>query len=486
LESFIVSGMTEEEQRLIGPLPEGHGLLGTLIHEGKPLLIPDITADPRSVGFPLHHPPMKSLLGVPILLGSRTLGNLYLTERIDGQPFTESDLAAVQVLAAHAATAIDRAELYRKLEASGRRALEQRDQIRVILDNLPSGVLIQTPAGGIELANEAALRMVMGEGAPPGALPVYGQEYRLLHVDGRPVPNEQLPVQRAIRGEPVRNLQFTLERWDGSQLSILAQASPLRSADGTINRAVVVYQDITQLREAEQLKDDFLSLISHEFRTPLTAIQGGAHLLDQQRSEIDPETQKELLRDIVVESRRLDRMLGNMLSLAAIMAGRLRASTEPVHVSALARRVSAEVAARSPGYDLAVEIPADLPPAEGDPELLEQVLRNLYENAIKYSSGGMVLTTASTDGATVTIDVADQGVGIAPEHVGAVFERFRRPGADPTVRGMGLGLYLSRLLVEAQNGRIAARSPGVGQGATFSITLPIAEGWTAVMNGEPT
>ena len=119
-------------------------------------------------------------------------------------------------------------------------------------------------------------------------------------------------------------------------------------------------------------------------------------------------------------------------------------------------------------------------------DALGQPLRNLYENAIKYSSGGMVLTTASSDGATVTIDVADQGVGIAPEHVGAVFERFRRVGADPTVRGMGLGLYLSRLLVEAQNGRIAARSPGVGQGATFSITLPIAEGWTAVTNGEPT
>jgi len=80
----------------------------------------------------------------------------------------------------------------------------------------------------------------------------------------------------------------------------------------------------------------------------------------------------------------------------------------------------------------------------------------------------------------VTIDVADQGVGIAPEHVSHVFERFRRPGADPSVRGMGLGLYLSRLLVEAQHGRISAYSPGVGKGATFSIVLPVAEGWNVV------
>jgi signal transduction histidine kinase len=161
------------------------------------------------------------------------------------------------------------------------------------------------------------------------------------------------------------------------------------------------------------------------------------------------------------------------------MAGRLTPSTEPIHVASLAGRVSKEVGARSPDYALVVDIPPDLPPAEGDPELLEQVLRNLYENAIKYSSGGTIRTAASSNGETVTIDVADQGIGIAAEHVPHVFERFRRPGADPTVRGMGLGLYLSRLLVEAQDGRISARSPGPGQGANFSIELPVARGWLA-------
>jgi K+-sensing histidine kinase KdpD len=269
-----------------------------------------------------------------------------------------------------------------------------------------------------------------------------------------------------------------LERWDGSQLPVLAQASPLRDATGAIQRAVVVDQDVTRLREAEQLKDDFLSLISHEFRTPLTAIHGGAHLLSEQGDELDPETKHELLQDIVVESARLDRMLANMLSLAAIMAGRLQASTEPILLALLVRRVAAEVAVRSPGYELTVDLPADLPAAEGDPDLLAQVLRNLYENAIKYSpGGGEVRTTARQDDGAITIELTDSGVGIAPEHVTEVFERFRRPGADPTVRGMGLGLYLSRLLVEAQNGRIAARSAGIGLGATFAVTLPVAQGW---------
>jgi PAS domain S-box-containing protein len=267
LEHFLISGLTPEEQAAIGPLPEGHGLLGTLIREGKPLLIPNIGADPRSVGFPPNHPPMRTLLGVPILLGNRTLGNLYLTERKDGQPFDHDDLAAVQVLAAHAATAIARAQLYRKVEASRRRAEEQRDQLRAILDNLPSGVLIQAPpAGTIELANEGAMQLFrLGGSAPTGVLPVYGRDYLFLRADGTPLAHVQRPGLRALRGESVRNQQLTLERWDGSQVPILAQASPLRNAEGQVTRAVVVIQDITRLREAEQLKDDFLSLISHEF-----------------------------------------------------------------------------------------------------------------------------------------------------------------------------------------------------------------------------
>jgi len=476
LTRFITSGLTPEERELIGPLPEGHGLLGELIREGKPLLVPDIKADPRSVGFPADHPPMRTLLGAPILLGDLPVGNLYLSERIDDCPFDRDDLAAVQVLAAHAASAIDRAGLYGKLGESRARAEEQRDQLRVILDNLPSGVLLQElPDGAIELANAAAVDLLLGAGAPPRMLPVEGRDYQVRHADGTPLPPHDVPVARALRGEVVRNHQLTLERWDGSRLPVLVQAAPLRDSTGTVTRAVVVLQDVTRLREAEQLKDDFLSLVSHEFRTPLTAIHGGAHLLANQGQDLDEGTRRELLVDIVTESERLDGMLRNMLSLTAILAGRLSAATEPLLVGPLARAVAAETAPRAPAHTFIVDVPAGLPPAEGDPDLLSQVLRNLYENAVKYApGGGEVRTAAARQGDTIVIAVTDQGVGIAAEHVPFVFERFRRPGADPTIRGMGLGLYLSRHLVEAQNGQIAVTSLGPGQGTTFTVTLPIA------------
>jgi signal transduction histidine kinase len=163
-----------------------------------------------------------------------------------------------------------------------------------------------------------------------------------------------------------------------------------------------------------------------------------------------------------------------MLSVAAIMAGRLAPLAEPVLIEPIARRISAEVALIAPNHRFVIQIPAGLPAAEGDAELLSQVMRNLYENAVKYApQGGTVLTTAETEGNRVRVHVHDHGIGLAPEAVPDLFQRFRRAGVDPTVRGMGLGLYLSRMLVEAQGGSISASSAGPGKGSTFTIALPV-------------
>ncbi len=475
IQQFITSGIDAATRAAIGPLPQGKGLLGELIHEGIPLIVPNIAADSRSVGFPPNHPPMRAMLGVPIMLGDRTLGDLYMTERIDGH-YTIADLEMVQMLAAHAARAIERAQLYSAVEQGQQRAEAQRDQLQAILDSLPSGILIYAlPNAHVEMSNDTARALVRGDSSanepPQSALP-----YRLGTLEGGALPVEDYPSRRALRGETIRNAQLVLERLDGSHIPIFVQAEPLRDAEGEIVQAVVVFQDITRLREAEQLKDDFLSLISHEFRTPLTAINGGARLLADAGDAIDNETRAELLHDIVSESNKLDQMLANMLSVGAIMAGRLAPMAEPVLIEPIARRTSAEVAATSPNHRFVIQMEAGLPAAEGDAELLIQVMRNLYENAVKYSpQGGTVLTFADTDGDWIRVQVHDNGIGLAPEAVPDLFQRFRRVGGDPTIRGMGLGLYLSRMLIEAQGGSISASSAGPGKGSTFTISLPIIQ-----------
>ena len=486
LTKFLTSGMADEEVERIGTPPAGKGLLGTMIAEREPLMVDAISDDPRSVGFPPEHPPMHRLLGTPILLGDRVLGNLYLSDRLDGTPFTTLDLESLQVLAAHAAAAIDRALLYQELRTARAMAEEQRDNLRVILDNLPAGVIIHSgPDGEVQLANAAATSLLLGPGRVSGMIPRQGRDFRVLSDDGEPLPSHATPDQVALAGGVIRNRMVAIERADGSICPVLVQASPLQDSGGAVRRAVVVFQDVTQLRQAQQVKDDFLSLVSHEFRTPLTAVHGGAMLLATQGETIEPEVQRELLADIANESERLNQMLENMLSLTAIQAGSIEVATEPVLIGPLARHVAEDVQRRTDRHDVIVEVERDVPPAEAHPDLLDQVLRNLCENAVKYSPlGGPIRITAHGRGNRVEITVSDSGNGIAPEVVDEIFMRFRRPGADPSIRGMGLGLYLSRLLVEAQGGTITAESPGLGQGATFRVDLPVAAAWNNGMAQE--
>lgn len=481
IEQLFVSGLNAEEVERIGPIPEGHGLLGKLIENECALLVPDITHHPDAVGFPAYHPDMTTLVGVPIRFNDMVLGNLYLADRENGEAFCNEDVAALRVLADHAASAIDRAHLYRTVEQEQKRAEEKFSQLRVISDSMPAGVLVlDAPDAGIQMGNITAMRAILGPDAGPDAIPVIHRDFQWLDTDGVELPRSMYPGIRAMRGETVVNRQLTLLCTEGNRrIPVLVQSAPLRDTAEEIAGAVVVFQDVSRMRAAEQIKDDFLSLISHEFRTPLTAIHGGAHLLSQQGDALDDETRKELLEDIVVESSRLDRMLANLLSVSEIMAGRFQASTEPILVEALVQGILDDFARRVPDFSFTLDVSHDAPLAEGDPELLRQILRNLYENAVKYSRHGRTIHTHTTfDGAWIAIHVRDEGDGIAAEHVPFVFGRFRRPGTAPTVRGMGLGLYLSRLLVEAQGGRIRASSPGPGLGATFVVELPVVREWT--------
>jgi PAS domain S-box-containing protein len=404
---------------------------------------------------------------------------------IDGKTF---GAAIVRDISARQQAEAERAEILAQeatAHAKAATAAAERDRVRAILNGLPSGVLIHTPPNGaIEFANAACSALIFGEHGSTDRHPVYDRDFRYLRADGLPLPQTEQPSNSALRGERVLSQQLLLQREDGHTLPISAHAAPLRDAAGMIERAIVVIQDVTALRQAEQLKDDFLALISHEFRTPLTAIHGGAHLLANDTGELTDDGRHELLSDVVAESERLDQMLSNILTLANVLGGRLRVATEPVLIAPLARKVATDMSSLSELHQFIVDIAPGLPPVEADPDLLEQVLRNLYENAIKYApKGGRVRTTAESTNETVTIQVTDEGIGIAPGVVATVFERFRRVGGDPTVRGMGLGLYLSRHLIEAQLGTVSVCSPGLGLGATFAVTLPIAEGWHDAEDG---
>jgi PAS domain S-box-containing protein len=421
-------------------------------------------------------------------------GELTQTRRDGSEVLVESRLVLVDsegvryvLEVTHDITTRKRAEVERaaSLErvtasrAEAEAATAARDALQRILDDLPGGVLfLAAPDARIAFANAAMVELISGgESGTNLAKPAYGRDFQFVRADGTQLPADEQPAMWVRRGERLQNLQLVLRRADGTGLPVAVHAAPMQDGPGNPAGTIVFVQDVMQLRQAEQLKDDFLALVSHELRTPLAAIHGGSRVLVN-KPDLDAATRDELLHDVVAESERLERLLSNLLALTDITAGRLQASLEPVLMEPLVMRVCGEVEARSPLHTFVVDIAPEVPPADADPGLLEEVLRNLYENAVKYSAhGGTVQTTARAEGEAIVVQVTDEGVGIAPEHVAAVFERFRRVGSDSTARGMGLGLYLCRGLVEAQGGRIEASSPGLGRGATFTVTLPIAKGW---------
>lgn len=461
------------------PSPEDCDLIARALCDEQSHRVDNVHTDPEFEALRPKDCEINAFLVVPISWQGEVRGRLMLANPMHDGAFTTVDEGALRLLSSHAAAAIDRAWTFGAVAESHQQVEQQVDQLQAIMNNMPAGVLLVNPPDAwVQLANSTALGMILGPGHPDYSVPVVYRDFHWQTADGSDLARDLHPGMRALRGETMENGQLILVNKQGVRLPVLVQSAPVRVKSGAVLGAVIVFQDITRIREADQIKDDFLSLISHEFRTPLTAIHGGALLLQQQGEELDLETRHELLEDIGEESARLDRMLGNLLSVSEIMAGRFQASTEPILMEPVVSNLVESARSQSQIHEFTIVSERNVPPAEGDPELFLQILRNLYENAIKYApDGGKIETRICRVGDWIQVSVIDEGLGILPEHVTHVFERFRRPGADPTVRGMGLGLYLSRLLIDAQGGRIRASSDGPGKGSTFVVELPVVREW---------
>jgi signal transduction histidine kinase len=380
------------------------------------------------------------------------------------------------------------------VETEARRAL-----LQLILDELPSSVyLVRGRDARLVLANRAAATVWGAPWLPGQPMREFLEENRIrvLGADGHPLAFEQLATLRAVKyGETVRQHQVTIHHPDGTALPVLVNAvaldthhfnvspSPLASYPGEREEpaAIVVHQDVTALKEAEQLKDEFIGIAAHELRTPLAILKGFVQtLLNQTARGKGPALaawQMQSLQGIDQATVRLVDLAEDLLDVARVQAGRLELQREPTDLVALARRVLARRQLTTERHALTLVTTLPHLVLHVDPRRMEQVLSNLIGNAIKYSpEGGAIEVTIRAENETheALLSVRDQGIGI-PEHEQAqVFERFARAGNAQMygISGTGLGLYLCRELVEQHGGRIWFES-AEGQGSTFFVALPL-------------
>src|SRR6266700_4031543 len=397
----------------------------------------------------------------------------------------------------------------RRLEASERRlhAETQARQalLQLILDAMPSSVhLVRGRDARLVLANRAAAE-VWGvswqPGQPMGEF-LAANGIRILDGDGHPLAPEQLATVRALqKGETVQGYQEMILHADGTALPVLVNAVALGvqhltvssphetpySAEAPEPAAVVVHQDVTALKEAEALKDEFIGLVAHEIRHPVAVLGGFAQTLlqDELGGQVRlTDWQREALQGIDQAALHLVRLTDELLDATRVQAGRLELAREPTDLVALCRGVVARFQRTAPQRTLSFETPLEHLVAQVDPERIEQVVDNLLSNAIKYSpeNGPVQVTLRESNGAPMaSLSVADRGIGIPALQQARIFGRFERADNSRAygIGGTGLGLYLSRAFVEQHGGRIWFESVE-GQGSTFFIVLPLASESTPV------
>ena len=367
---------------------------------------------------------------------------------------------------ARARTAQRTAEVERTAAARVRVAEDEARAAATVLDALPDAIIEIDGDRSVIRVNLAARELF---GATPGAA--------LLATIRDP--DILAGVDDALEGRDTASVAFTLPTPVERHFDAIVLRLDLGA--GTRSRVAVLFRDVSALRRADRMRADFVANVSHELRTPLTAVAGFVEtLLGPARD--DPEARIRFLRIMDGEAKRMTRLVADLLSLSRIEATEHAPPTERITIEPVVRRVAEALApvAKARDVRLAVEIEPDLPAVMADPDQLQQVLQNLVDNALKYARasgqvrvGAVRTSTPGVQGPQIALSVADDGEGIAREHIARLTERFYRvdPGRSRRMGGTGLGLAIVKHIVNRHRGQLTIASEP-GKGSVFTVTLP--------------
>lgn len=460
-EPWVSIGMPAEAAHAIGRSPRPRGLLGAVAIGGQTLRIDDTSTAPERGAFPAHHPVMRTLLGVPLRYRGKPVGNLYLSEKVDGTPFTADDQRAIEILADRVAIALETARLY---EAEAR----ERSWLHVTIDQMPEPVLIGDARGNVTYWNRAAAMLPQSDanGTP-------GPPFDLRRPTGEPLAREERPLYRAsVLGELVTAMELILVSGSGRRVAVLASASPLPRDEAGEQGAVAVLQDITHQKELERLREEWTAIVAHDLRQPVAAISLSAQALKRRSLPADD---AKLIERVHSSAERLRTMVEDLLDYAQIEAGRLRIAPRTVDVSALVAEIVERVAPSARAHPIRLEVHGEDAHAEVDPGRIDQVVTNLVSNAVKYGfEGTEVVVTIVQHRDELELTVTNRGEGLSHEELEQLFSRFyRTPTAVAAgIKGVGLGLVITKGIVEAHGGRIWAES-SPHETTTFHVVLPV-------------
>ena len=473
IEEFIASGLSTAERRHMAEWPHGYAFFEHLRDLPGALRLADLPGYIRSLGYSEEFTLSKTLLATPLRHGGVQVGNFFLGEKEGGQEFTEEDEAVLVLFASQAATAIANARAHRDEQRA-------RADLEAVVDTSPVGVVVFDSRTGRAVSFNREARRIVGKLRTPDVSPE-----QLLEVivcrrgDGREIRLDELSLADELRkSETVRGEEIELSVPDGRSITTLVYAMPIQSADGAVESLVVTMQDPAPLEELERLRAEFLGMVGHELRTPLSSIKGSAITALSTEPALDPAEMREFFRIIDEQADHMRGLIGDLLDVARIDSGTLSVAPEPAEVAALVERARNTFLSGGGRHSVLIDLAPDLPRAMADRRRIVQVLNNLFSNAARHApESSPIRVTAIREGVHVAVSVADEGGGIAPEHLAHLFRKhggIAGDGREGAPGATGLGLAICKGLVEAHGGRIRAASGGVGQGTEVAFTLPVA------------
>lgn len=414
----------------------------------------------------------RSWLGVPIRLRDETIGLLVLMGK---QPdaFDKDEAAHLQAFAGYAAIAISNARRFTEREEAVAEATTELRQtvehLRAILDSSPDAVLLLDGTGRIQTMNRAFLQSF----ACDEQQAIHRHLTEIFHTDSRsPIGDALLTV---TENRKMVRLRVSAQPLHGDVFDVHAALAPVEE-DHTLLGVVCILREVEAVKEYDRLRDAFVTMATHELRTPLTIIQGFSELLLTR--DLDLARIRYYLTYIHKQAVLLGHIVDDLMDLSLVQSGHeLELEIEPVNLAEVVAQALSASEAAAPRHTFAVEGFDDLPLVAGDRKRLVQIVENLLSNAVKFSpEGSTTRVWARPRPDVVEIGVTDQGIGLTDQQQWRVFDYFyRADSSDSGVGGTGLGLTISRIIVEAHGGRLWVESEP-GQGSTFIFSIPVHTG----------
>jgi len=375
-----------------------------------------------------------------------------------------------------AARAINESFAASQRELAERRQAEQalresEERLRIIIDTSPDSITVTDLDGRIITCNPQTVRL---HGSQDAGEIIGRPAFDFIAPEDRE--RALLNLQQTLEKGVLRNMNYTLIRKDGMRYPAETSAAVIRNSDGVPVAFVGITRDITARKRAEQEREMMIYTISHDLRVPLSVINGHAELLRDGLAEagVNSELQQNtaaILRGV----QRMNVMIQDLVDSARFEGGKLELNLTAIDLGEYLADLLIRASTVLDTARITTEVLPDLPPVRADYDRLERILINLLSNAQKYSPPDTPIRLhAERMGDEVAISVTDRGQGIAPENMPHLFERYFRTAEARGMEGIGLGLYITKALVEAHGGLLRVESE-VGKGSTFTFTLPVAE-----------